>query len=85
MSRHFELLNYSEHGTIVDNIVYCGETGIQEIKSDTDDAKDKEKKQTYQGLDDIFKRSSDTANSPFVDKKEVCLLLLPFDYCIFCI
>ena len=70
MSRHFELLNYSEHGTVVDNVVYCCDIGIEETKTDTDDVKEKEKKQSYKGLDDTLRRNGDTTFPPFFEQKE---------------
>lgn len=61
MSRHFELLNYSEHGTVVDNVVYCCDLDMDAItvKSDPEDVKEKEKKPSFQGLDDLTKRNGD--------------------------
>nr|CAH0105050.1 unnamed protein product [Daphnia galeata] len=61
MSRHFELLNYSEHGTVVDNVVYCCDLDMDAItvKSDAEDVKEKEKKPSFQGLDDLTKRNGD--------------------------
>ena len=61
MSRHFELLNYSEHGTVVDNVVYCCDLDMDAItvKSEAEDVKEKEKKPSFQGLDDLTKRNGD--------------------------
>lgn len=56
MSKHFELLNYSEHGTVVDNVVYCCDVDAEEAKSENEDAK--EKKLSFQGLDELLKRSA---------------------------
>jgi hypothetical protein len=33
--------------------------------------KEKEKKQSYKGLDDTLRRNGDTASSPFFEQKEV--------------
>jgi hypothetical protein len=43
MSRHFELLNYSEHGTVVDNVVYCCDVDVDAatFKSEAEDVKEK--------------------------------------------
>ena len=54
MSKHFELLNYSEHGTIVDNVVYCCD--VSGRVSD-EDSKDKEKKGIFQGMDHLLRRN----------------------------
>jgi len=74
MSKHFELLNYSEHGTIVDNVVYCCDvTG----KASDDDSKEKEKKSMFQGTDNLLRRnnSDKTTNTSGIasqfEKKEV--------------
>lgn len=74
MSKHFELLNYSEHGTIVDNVVYCCDvTG----KGSDDDSKDKEKKTMFQGMDNLLRRnnSDKTTNTSGIashfERKEV--------------
>jgi len=55
MSKHFELLNYSEHGTIVDNVVYCCDvTG----KASDHDSKEKEKKSIFHGMDNLLRRNN---------------------------
>lgn len=63
MSKHFELLNYSEHGTVVDNVVYCCNIDTEQSKSETEDAK--EKKLSFQGLDEVLK------NGPNDKKKKI--------------
>lgn len=63
MSRHFELLNYSEHGTVVDNVVYCCDLDIDATaKSEPDNAKEWKRKQSFQGLDDLTRRSCMTTS-----------------------
>lgn len=74
MSKHFELLNYSEHGTVVDNVVYCCDVDVDEAKSEIEDTK--EKKMSFQGLDDLLKRSAkedktDTGSISF-ERNKVC-------------
>lgn len=74
MSRHFELLNYSEHGTVVDNVVYCCDFDMEEHgKSEAEDVREKEKKQSFHGLDDLFRRNGDkmTGSTAFLDSNEV--------------
>jgi hypothetical protein len=63
MSRHFELLNYSEHGTVVDNVVYCCDVDVDAdtFKSEAEDVK--EKKPSFQGLDDFTRRNGDRMTS----------------------
>lgn len=75
MSRHFELLNYSEHGTIVDNVVYCCDVSDDPVKSEIAE-EGKEKRQSFSALDDLFRRSGDkTSGVPF-ESKEVIIALL---------
>jgi len=72
MSRHFELLNYSEHGTVVDNVVFCCDVSEDFIRTGLSGEASKEaKKPSYSGLDDIFRRSSadKTASVPFEPKE----------------
>lgn len=79
MSRHFELLNYSEHGTVVDNVVYCCDLDVEEtVRSETDDAKDKDKKQPFSGLDDLLRRSSDktTGSSSLTEPNDVFYFII---------
>lgn len=81
MSRHFELLNYSEHGTVVDNVVYCCDLDVEEtIKSEAEDSKEKDKKQptTFPGLDDLLRRSGDktTGSTPLTEPNDVFLLYI---------
>lgn len=74
MSRHFELLNYSEHGTVVDNVVYCCDLDLEETtKSEAEDAKEKEKRQSFQGLDDLLRRNGDkmTRSTSYTEPNEV--------------
>lgn len=68
MSKHFELLNYSEHGTVVDNIVYCCDVSIPASSKRLDDSKDDSDEGTsakdktnilFNGLDDLLRRNSD--------------------------
>lgn len=75
MSRHFELLNYSEHGTVVDNVVYCCDLDMDESGKSEEDVKEKEKRQSFQGLDDLFRRSGDktTGSSSYSEPNEVVL------------
>lgn len=75
MSRHFELLNYSEHGTVVDNVVYCCDLDIDvTAKLEADSAKDRERNQSFQGLDDITRRSCDKMTTSLTDPNDVILL-----------
>ncbi|XP_045025556.1 LOW QUALITY PROTEIN: PHD finger protein 12 [Daphnia magna] len=71
MSRHFELLNYSEHGTVVDNVVYCCDLDIDvTAKLEADSAKDRERNQSFQGLDDITRRSCDKMTTSLTDPND---------------
>ena len=76
MSKHFELLNYSEHGTVVDNIVYCCDIDAEEAKSENEETKDK--KLSFQGLDDLLKRSAKddkkSETEPNFERQEVRLM-----------
>ena len=77
MSRHFELLNYSEHGTVVDNVIYCCDLDMDDTaKSEAEDVKEKEKKQSFQGLDDLFRRSGDkaTGSTSYTDPNDVIVV-----------
>lgn len=70
MSKHFELLNYSEHGTVVDNIVYCCDVGEELSKTDT--AEDsKERKSSFLGSDDLFRRNWEKMSGSSFESKEV--------------
>ena len=70
MSKHFELLNYSEHGTVVDNVLYCCNNSIPSSMKRLDDSRDeadevkesiignKEKPNSlFQGADDMLRRN----------------------------
>ena len=62
MSRHFELLNYSEHGTVVDNVVYCCDVTVtsksidETPKEEGGGVVDAKEKQSLPGLNDLLKR-----------------------------
>lgn len=77
MSRHFELLNYSEHGTVVDNVIYCCDLDVElSVKSETDDTK--EKRSSFPGFDDLLRRKGDvttTDNFTYSEPKDVSWVL----------
>lgn len=77
MSRHFELLNYSEHGTVVDNVIYCCDLDVElSAKSEADETKEKDKRSSFPGLDDLLKRKGDnnTDSFPNFETKEASFL-----------
>ncbi len=84
MSRHFELLNYSEHGTVVDNVVYCCDVDVDATtsKSEAEDVKEKEKKPSFQGLDDFRRRNGDrmTSTPSLTEPNEVNLFTRTFTW-----
>ena len=73
MSRHFELLNYSEHGTVVDNVVYCCDLDVDAatFKPESEDVK--EKKPSFQGLNDFTRRNGERMAASLTEPNEVNL------------
>lgn len=74
MSRHFELLNYSEYGTVVDNVVYCCDVDSDEPgKSEAEEARERERKQSFPGLDQILRSNGEKGvnNNTMTEQKEV--------------